>query len=93
MQVSAKGMETQQLKTEFGDHLTFWGAIDTHHVLPQGSVDEVRKEVAKKIQDLGKGGGYIVAPVHNIQADVPVENVLAMYKSARSFGKYPLPNY
>jgi len=93
VQVSAKGMGTQQLKSEFGDHLTFWGAIDTQHVLPHGSVDEVRKEVAKRIQDLGTGGGYVVAPVHNIQADVPVENILAMYKSARFFGRYPLQSY
>ena len=92
VQVSAKGMDTQLLKSEFGEHLTFWGAIDTHHVLPHGTIDEVKKEVAQRIQDLGRGGGYVVAPVHNIQADVPVDNILAMYKSARSFGRYPLPS-
>lgn len=92
VQVSAKGMDTQQLKSEFGDRLTFWGAIDTQHVLPHGSADDVRKEVALRINDLGRGGGYIVAPVHNIQADVPVENIIAIYKSARTFGKYPLPS-
>jgi uroporphyrinogen decarboxylase len=90
VQVSAKGMETQRLKAEFGDRLTFWGAIDTQHVLPHGSVDEVRQEVRRRILDLGPKGGYVVAPVHNIQGDVPAENVVAMYQSARQFGRYPL---
>ncbi|NIT57766.1 MAG: hypothetical protein GWN00_16510 [Aliifodinibius sp.] len=91
VQVSAKDMDTQQLKTEFGDRLSFWGAIDTQHVLPNGTTEEVREEVRKRIHDLGAGGGYVLAPVHNIQADVPVANVLEMYTSARNFGKYPLP--
>lgn len=90
VQVSAKGMDTQRLKAEFGDRLVFWGAIDTQHVLPHGSVEDVRAEVRRRIQDLGPGGGYIVAPVHNVQADVPAENVVAMYKTARQLGCYPL---
>ena len=92
VQVSAKNMDTQQLKTEFGDQLSFWGAIDTQHVLPNGTTEEVQEEVRKRIYDLGAGGGYVLAPVHNIQADVPVANVLEMYTSARHFGKYPLPS-
>jgi uroporphyrinogen decarboxylase len=90
VQVSAKGMETRRLKVEFGDRLTFWGAIDTQHVLPHGSVDEVAQEVKQRISDLGSGGGYVVAPVHNVQGDVPAENVATMYQSARQFGRYPL---
>jgi uroporphyrinogen decarboxylase len=90
VQVSAKGMDTKRLKAEFGDRLTFWGAIDTQHVLPHGSVDDVRLEVLQRIADLGPGGGYVVAPVHNVQGDVPAENVVAMYQSARQFGCYPL---
>jgi uroporphyrinogen decarboxylase len=90
VQVSAKGMDTQRLKAEFGDRLTFWGAIDTQHVLPHGSVEDVRQEVRRRILDLGPNGGYVVAPVHNIQGDVPAENVVAMYQSARQFGRYPL---
>ncbi|HEX7556188.1 MAG TPA: uroporphyrinogen decarboxylase family protein, partial [Leptolinea sp.] len=90
VQVSAANMDTKRLKSEFGDQLSFWGAIDTQHVLPNGSAEDVKEEVIKRITDLGLGGGYIVAPVHNIQADVPAENIIAMYRSAREFGRYPL---
>jgi uroporphyrinogen decarboxylase len=90
VQVSAKGMDTQRLKAEFGNRLTFWGAIDTQHVLPHGAVGDVEAEVRRRVTDLAPGGGYVVAPVHNIQADVPVENVIAMYQSARRLGRYPL---
>ena len=89
VQVSAQNMDTHHLKSEFGERLSFWGAIDTQHILPKGTVDEVKEEVQKRISDLAPNGGYIVAPVHNVQADVPAENVIAMYRSAREFGQYP----
>jgi uroporphyrinogen decarboxylase len=82
--------DTGRLKREFGDKLAFWGAIDTHHVLPQGTAAEVREEVRHRIRDLGPGGGYVVSPVHNIQPDVPPENVVAMYDAAYELGRYPL---
>lgn len=69
---------------------TFWGAIDTRRVLPFGTPQEVREEVRRRIQDLGPGGGYVVCPVHNIQLDVPPENVVAMYDAAYELGCYPL---
>lgn len=91
VEVRAVGMEdTATLKREFGDALAFWGAIDTHHVLPQGTVAEVREEVRRRILDLGPGGGYVVGPVHNIQPDVPPANVVAMYDAAYELGRYPL---
>ena len=91
VEVRAVGMEdTARLKREFGDALAFWGAIDTHHVLPQGTVAEVREEVRRRILDLGPGGGYVVGPVHNIQPDVPPANVVAMYDAAYELGRYPL---
>jgi len=90
VQVSAKNMDTRRLKSEFGDHLTFWGAIDTQHVLPNGSGKDVEQEVYQRISDLAHGGGYVLAPVHNIQADVPAENVVTMYRHARQVGRYPL---
>ena len=90
VQVSAKGMDTAILKRDFGNHLTFWGAIDTQWALPHGSTDDVKAEVRQRIQDLGRGGGYVVAPVHNVQADVPAENVIAMYQAALEYGRYPL---
>lgn len=91
VEVRATGMgDTAKLKREFGDTLAFWGAIDTHHVLPQGTVADVREEVRRRILDLGPGGGYVVSPVHNIQPDVPPENVVAMYDAAYELGRYPL---
>jgi uroporphyrinogen decarboxylase len=91
VEVRAAGMgDTAGLKREFGDTLTFWGAIDTHHVLPQGTTAEVEGEVRRRIRDLGAGGGYVISPVHNIQPDVPPENIVAMYDAAYELGRYPL---
>ncbi len=91
VQVSATGMgDTRKLKKEFGDRLTFWGAIDTHRVLPFGTPGEVREEVRRRILDLGPGGGYVVCPVHNIQPEVPPENIVALFDSAYDLGWYPL---
>jgi uroporphyrinogen decarboxylase len=91
VQVSAAGMgDTAKLKAEFGDRLAFWGAIDTHRVLPCGSPQEVRQEVRRRILDLGPGGGYVLCSVHNIQPEVPPENVVAMFDAAYELGRYPL---
>lgn len=91
IQLNATGMgDTKALKAEFGDKLTFWGAIDTHHVLPSGTPEEVRAEVKQRIGDLGPGGGYVVCSVHHIQPEVPPENVVAMFDSAYELGRYPL---
>jgi uroporphyrinogen decarboxylase len=82
VQVSAKGMEPVQLKEKFGDLITFWGGIDTQYVLPKGTPESVKEEVRRIIEELGKGGGFVLASVHNIQADVPTENVVAMFEEA-----------
>jgi len=89
VQVSALG-DTATLKSRFGQKLSFWGGIDTQHVLPRGSVQDVEAEVRRRIRDLGPGGGFVLGPVHNIQPDVPAENILAMADAARKFGAYPL---
>ena len=89
VQVNAAGMgDTAALKRDFGDALTFWGAIDTQRVLPRGTPAEVRDEVRRRIDDLAPGGGYVLNPVHNIQADVPVANILAMVEALDEFGWY-----
>ncbi len=76
VQVNAGDMgDTARLKREFGDRLSFCGAIDTGWVLPNGTPEDVRAEVRRRIKDLGPGGGYILASVHCIQPDVPLENV------------------
>jgi uroporphyrinogen decarboxylase len=91
IEVRAAGMgDTAKLKREFGNALAFWGAIDTHHVLPNGAPADVREEVRRRIRDLGPGGGYVVSSVHNIQPDVPPENVVAMFEAAAELGQYPL---
>jgi len=91
VEVGAAGMDdTKKLKQGFGDKLTFWGAIDTRRVLPYGTPAQVREEVRRRILDLGPGGGYVVCPVHNIQPEVPPENVVAMYEAAYELGRYPL---
>jgi uroporphyrinogen decarboxylase len=89
VQVSAMG-DTAELKARFGDRITFWGAIDTQRVLPNGTVEEVEAEVRQRIHDLAPGGGYVVGPVHNIQPDVPPENIVAMAEATRKYGTYPL---
>lgn len=86
VQVAAAHMDTARLKREFGRQLTFWGAIDTQRVLPWGTPEEVRREVRRRMADLAEGGGYILSAVHNIQAEVPPENVVAMYEAALEFG-------
>jgi uroporphyrinogen decarboxylase len=90
VQVRAAEMDTGRLKREFGRHLTFWGGIDTQHVLPFGTPEDVRREVRRVIGDLAPNGGYVLASVHNIEADVPGENVWAMYEAAHEHGRYPL---
>ena len=89
VQVSAAGMDTAWLKREFGKDLTFWGAAcDSQTVLPFGSPQEVADEVKRRIDDLAPGGGFVLAPIHNIQAGVPAENVVAMFEAARKHGGY-----
>jgi uroporphyrinogen decarboxylase len=89
VQVAALG-DTAPLKARFGDRIVFWGGIDTQHVLPLGSVADVEEEVRRRIRDLAPGGGYVLASVHNIQPDVPPENILAMADEARTYGRYPI---
>lgn len=88
IQVSAKDMDSARLKREYGRDITFWGGIDTQRVLPTGTPAEVREEVRRRIADLAPGGGYVLGAVHNVQAEVPAENVLAMFQAAREFGRY-----
>jgi uroporphyrinogen decarboxylase len=88
IQVNARNMEPARLTREFGYRLAFWGAIDTQRVLPYGTPEEVREEVRRVIDVMAPGGGYILASVHNIQAEVPPENIVAMFEEGRSWGSY-----
>jgi len=80
IQWRCKGMERESLKRDFGDRLVFHGAVDNQQTLPFGTVEDVRAEVQENLRIFG--GGYILAPCHNIQAVSPAENVVAMYETA-----------
>jgi uroporphyrinogen decarboxylase len=86
VQVSAAGMDTRELKREFGDALVFHGGgVDSQYTLPHGTPQQVRDEVQRRIEDLAPGGGFIFTPVHSIQSDVPVENFLALLESYHAY--------
>ena len=88
IQVSAKGMNTKELKTEFGHDIVFWGGgVDTQQVLPFGKPQDVIDEVKRRIDDLAPGGGFVFNTVHNIQANVPIENVIAMIEVLQEYRK------
>ena len=83
VQVAARGMDPAVLKARWGDRLSFWGGVDTQGVLPHGTVEEVRAETRQRIDQFGQGGGYVLGAVHNLQPDVPVANILAMYDEGK----------
>lgn len=89
-QPSAYSMDSAELKRDFGAQLSFWGAVDEQTALSQGTPERVGEEVRRRIRELGPGGGYVLGPSHNIQADVPPENIVAMYEAAREYGTYPI---
>ncbi len=91
VQTSAADMDPNELKASFGDRLVFWGGgVDTQRTLPFGTPEEVRREVRERIRIFGPGGGFVFNTIHNVQARVPVENLLALYKAVREYGRYPL---
>jgi len=82
VQCSAAGMDPKTLKREFGRDVVFWGGgVDTQKTLPFGTPEEVYREVRERIDIFGEGGGYVFNAIHNVQASIPVENVLAMFKA------------
>lgn len=89
VQVSAAGMDSAELKREFGKDIVFWGGgVDTQRVLGTGTPDEVRAEVRRRVEDFKPGGGFVFNTVHNIQGNVPAANLIAMWKAVRDFGVY-----
>lgn len=86
VQINAKDMDSRRLKEEFGSRLTFWGGgVDTQKILPFGTPDEIRRHVKEQCEILGRDGGFVFNAVHNIQANAPVENVVAMFDALKDF--------
>jgi uroporphyrinogen decarboxylase len=89
VQLSATGMDPRSLKEQFGRDLTFWGGgVDTQQVLGTGTPEQIRADVKHNIEALAPGGGFVFAAVHDIQANVPPENILAMWEAWQEFGAY-----
>ena len=87
--INAAGMEPFQLKKDFGKSIVFWGGgVDTQKVLPSGSEKEVINDVKRNLEALAPGGGFVFSTVHNIQAEVPPENIMAMWTTLQKYGKY-----
>ena len=90
IQTSALGMDTYIMKETYGDRLCFHGAIDVQQMLPFSTPEQIRYDVAKRIYDLGRGGGFILSPCHNIGSDVTPERIMALFNAAQELGGYPL---
>jgi len=85
--ITATGMEPVQLKKDFGKDVVFWGGgVDTQHVLPNGTPQQVKDDVKRNIEALAPGGGFVFSTVHNIQAEVPPQNIMAMIEAIREIG-------
>ena len=83
LQLSANGMDMRKIKEKYGSRFTFWGGgVDTQNTLPFGTPKEVQQQVRERIDVLGKDGGFVFNTIHNIVANVPAENLTAMYKEA-----------
>ena len=87
--ITAAGMEPAALKRDFGRDICFWGGgVDTQNILPRGTPEEVRDDVRRNVEALAPGGGWVFNTIHNIQADVPPENIMAMRDALAEFGTY-----
>ena len=85
IQPNCPGMDAESLNDKFGGRLAFYGGLCTQRILPYGTPAEVETDMLRLIETLGQNGGYIAAASNSIQADVPVENIIAMFKTAREY--------
>jgi len=88
--VQPQSMDPALLKKKFGNELTFWGTIDNQRTMPFGSVEDVINETKLRLRTVAPGGGLILGPAHNVQPQVPIENIMAFYETAKRFGTYPI---
>lgn len=93
VQTSAGGMDPARLKKEFGSKITLWGGgCDTQDVLPRATPEEIDAHVKERIRTFAPGGGFVFTQIHNVQADVPPENILAMFNAVKKYRNYPICN-
>ncbi len=90
IQPKARNMDLTKLKELYGDRLAFFGGVDIQNVLPNGTPQQVEEEVKSRIRAAGQGGGYLLAPAHNIQPDTTIENIFTLFQSVKEHGSYPL---
>ena len=88
--VQPECMNPEEIKTQYGDRLAFWGCIGTQTSFPKASPADMRKLVQRTIQQVGYDGGLLLAPTHKLQPDTPFENVLAFFEAIEEFGRYPV---
>lgn len=83
-------MNPADIKKRYGNKLSMWGTMDIQHILPFGTPAEIDAAVKQLIKDCAPGGGYILAPAHNVQSETSIENIMAFYKAAKEYGRYPI---
>jgi uroporphyrinogen decarboxylase len=86
--VQPEAMDPAHIKSLHGDKLAFWGTVSIQQTMPFGSPEDVRAEVKQRIETVGRGGGFVLAPSHVLEPEVPWENVLAFVQAAREYGSY-----
>ncbi|GAH30801.1 unnamed protein product, partial [marine sediment metagenome] len=88
--IQPESMDPTYIKKRYGNNLCLWGTISTQHTLPYGKPKDVENEVIDRIRNCARGGGFLIAPTHNIQLDVPEENLFAFYNTIKKYGRYPM---
>ena len=88
--IQPESMDPASIKKRYGDRIALWGTMSTQSTLPFGGPEEVTNEVKERIRTCAPGGGFLLAPTHNIQLDVPIENIDAFYEAVKEYGAYPI---
>jgi uroporphyrinogen decarboxylase len=83
-------MDPAFIKKRYGKNISLWAAVSTQKTLPFGTAKDVENEVRERIKTCAPGGGFLIAPTHNIQLDTPFENIEAFYSSIKKYGSYPI---
>jgi uroporphyrinogen decarboxylase len=87
--IQPESMDPAEIKKKYGSNIALWGALSTQSTLPFGTAEDVDREVKTRIETCGPGGGFLLAPTHNIQLDVPMENIQSFYRAVEKYGAYP----